>query len=125
MTSYFGTGWSDLKEKLKLNLNTNLETIVHKKPCLNVSLNRAAKCYPKPVKLQPIANSIQDERNENLTNFFCQMKVDKDKLQRTAKYAVMTLPEETQEITATQRNYTYMYIEVTLIFVMWSDHCLD
>ena len=66
-----------------------------------MSLNRAVKCSPKPVNLQPIANSIQDERNEFLPNFFCQMKIDKGKLQRTVKYAVMTLPEETQEITAT------------------------
>ena len=74
----------DLKEKLKL-FNTNFKTIVYEECCLNMSLHCTAKCYSKPLNLNTVVNTIQHERTA--------MNIDKDKLQRTGKYA-----EDTQEI---------------------------
>ena len=102
----------DLKEKLKL-FNTNFKTILYKKYCLNVSLNSTAKCYSKPLNLKTVVNTIQHERKT--------VNIDKDKLQRTGKYA-----EETQEINVTWESFEC--IEVTLVFVIcfifaWIVYC--
>ena len=94
----------DLNLKLKL-FKINLLVYKTEYYCLNVSLNCTAKCYSKPLNLTTVVNTIQHERKT--------LNIDKDKLQRTGKYA-----EVTQEINATWESFEC--IEVTLVFIICS-----